>query len=804
MSDIRFAFRTLFKNSGFAAVAILTLALGTGATSAMFSFVYAVVLRPLPYAEPDRLLSVRTHRGGRDMALTAPDYMDWRANAKSFEHLAAARGTTVNLTGRGEPERVVAARVSGNYFEALGVPPYLGRGFRWSDEPYGAARVVILGDGLWRRRYGADPRIVGETIEMNGQPATVIGVMPPQLTLRSTGAQLWVPLNLTPGEMAATGSRSLSVIGRVRRGVTAAQAQVELAGIAKGLEKVRPHSNSNLTARVGSLHESVVLQVRDAAYILLGAVSFVLLIACANVANLLLARATGRQQELGLRVALGASRGRITRQLLTESAVIGLIGGCVGVALAYWATDLLKGVLPEDIPRLHQTRVDVVVLGFTLTVSLLASLLFGVAPALQASRPDLQQALREESRSSGGIRRRRLSSTIVATEIALALVLLVGAGLLMRSFVRLQQVELGFNAANLLTVRMALPEARYGTAEQTAQFYQEVTERVRRQPGVTRAAAASHAPLAGGGFNISMSIEGRARPARVEDTPMVFLRFVSPGYFSTLGVRVTRGRDFTGADRANAPTAAIVNETAVRRHWPNEDPIGKRFTLDDDREGGVEVVGVVADVKHFGLSQSTEPEVFVPLPQATPMHWEWLQRSMIVLARTSGEPEAAAGTIRQAIWTLDPQLPVYNLRSMEQLRAESTGDERVGLTLVGIFATLALILAAIGVYGVMAFMVGQRSREIGIRLALGAKPRDVLRLILRDGAQLTAAGVVMGLLAAFGLTRLMQSLLFQTPPTDPVTFVTFAGVIALAAMLACFVPARRATRVDPVTALRAE
>jgi putative ABC transport system permease protein len=802
MTDLRYALRSLLNAPGFAVVALLTLALGTGATSAMFSFVYAVVLRPLPFPEPERLLSVRTHRNGRDMSLTAPDYLDWRANAKSFEQLAAGAATTANLTGRGEPERVVAGRVSANYFEALGVPPSLGRGFRWSDEPHGAPHVVILGDALWRRRYAADPAIVGRIIPINGEPYTVVGVLPPQLTLRSTGAQLWLPLNLTPRELQATGTRFLGVTGRLRRGVTAAQAEAELKAIAKGLEKVRPHSNQNLTARVLGLHESVVSQVRDAATVLMGAVSFVLLIACANVANLLLARATGRQHEIGVRVALGASRPRIARQLLTESAAIGILGGVAGLAIAYWSADALKAILPEDLPRVQQTRVDGVVLAFTLTVSLLASLLFGVAPALQASRPNLQ-ALKEESRGSVG-GRRRLSSVIVAGEIAVALVLLVAAGLLLRSFVRLHQVELGFNPAKLLTVRMALPEARYGTAEQTAAFYQELTDRVRRQPGVTAAAIASHAPLAGGGFNISMTIEGRPRPARVEDTPMVFLRFVSPGYFSTLGVRVTSGRDFSGADRANPPVVAIVNQTAVRRHWPDEDPIGKRFTLDDDREGAVEVVGVVADVKHFGLAQSTEPEVFVPLPQATPMHWQWLERSMIVLARTSGEPEAAAGPVRQAVWSLDPQLPVFNVRTMEQLRAEATGDERVGLALVGLFASLALILAAIGVYGVMAFMVGERSRDIGIRLALGAKPRDVLRLILLDGARLTGAGVFVGLIAAFGLTRLMQTLLFETPPADPATFVTFAGVIALAAMLACFIPARRATRVNPITALRSE
>ena len=802
--DVRFGARTLSKNRGFAAVAILTLALGTGATSAMFAFVYAVVLRPLPYHEPDRLVSVVEYRNGRDMALTAPDYLEWRANAKSFEQLAAATGTTVNLTGRGEPERIVAARVSANYFEALGLPASHGRGFRWSDEPHGAPRVVVLGDALWRRRFGADARLVGQTIAINGEPHTVVGVMPPELTLRSTGAQLWLPLNLTPREVQATGGHFLSAIGRLRLGVTADRAQAELAVLAKGTEKTRPHSNANVTAHLQSLHARLVAGVRDRAFLLLAAVSFVLLIACANVASLLLARGTRRQHEITLRAALGASRLRIVRQLLTESALISLLGGVVGLALAYGTAEILRGVLPEDIPRLQQTRVDEVVLGFTLVISLLASLLFGVAPALRGSRPDLQHSLQDGSRASVGVRRRRLGSTVVASEIALALVLLVAAGLLLRSFVRLQRVELGFNPANLLTVRMALPEARYGTPARVAAFYQELAERVRLRPGVTSAAIASHVPLAGGGFNISMFIEGRPRPARVEDTPMVFLRFVSPDYFATLGVRVARGRDFDGADRVSAPTVAIVNQTAVRRHWPDEDPIGKRFRLDDDREAPVEIVGVVADVKHFGLAQSTEPEVFVPLPQATLMHWQWLERSMILLARTRGTPEVAAGVVREAVRTLDDQLPVYDIRSMEQLRGEATGEERTGLALVGAFAAIAVVLATVGVYGVMAFMVSGRSREIGIRLALGARPGDVLRMILRDGGRLTVAGVVGGLIAAFALTRTLRTFLFETAPTDAVTFATFGAVIAFAAMLACFVPARSATRVDPASVLRVE
>jgi putative ABC transport system permease protein len=802
--DLRFGVRTLIRNPGFAAAAILTLALGTGATSAIFSFVYTVVLRPLPYHEPDRLLSVVEHRNGVDIGLTAPDYLDWRAAATSFEQLAATAGTTANLTGRGEPERVTATRVSGNYFDALGVQPAYGRGFGQSDELPGAPRVAVLGDGLWRRRFAADRGLVGQTIAINGEPHVVVGIMPPQLSLRSTGAQLWVPLSLTPRELQATGAHFLGAIGRLRAGVTATQAQAELAGIAKRLEQVRPQSNVNMTARVRTLHEAVVSQVRDGAFILMAAVSFVLLIACANVANLLLARATRRHTEMSVRAALGASRLRIARQLLTESAVIGLAGAVAGLALAYVVAELLKSVLPPDIPRLQQIRVDGVVLGFTVAVSLAASLLFGVAPALRASRPELQQALHDESRSSGGFRRRRLSSTIVAVEIALALVLLVAAGLLLRSFVRLQRVELGFDPANLLTARMDLPEARYGTATEAAAFYEELATSLGQQPGVATAAVASHVPLAGSGFTIDMEIEGRPRPARVEDTPMVFMRFVSADYLRTLGVRVARGRDFSSADRANAPAVAIVNQATVRRYWRDQDPLGQRFRLDDDREGVVEIVGVVPNVRHFGLARSHAPELFMPMLQATPMHWQWLDRSMIALARTSGDPESAAGAIRQAVRTLDDQLPLYNLRSMDQLRAESTGNQRVGLALVGSFAAVALVLASIGVYGVMAFMVAGRSREIGIRLALGAKPRHVRRMILRDGAALTAIGVVIGLIAAFALTRMMEAQLFETPATDPVTFLTVGAVIAIAAMLACWVPARRTTHVDPVVALRAE
>ena len=802
--DLRFGVRTLFRNPGFATVAILTLALGTGATSAIFSLVYGVVLRPLPYHEPDRLLSVFEHRGF-NMSLTAPDYLDWRAATTSFEQLAAVATTTANLTGRGgEPERVIAARVSGNYFDTLGVPPAHGRGFGWSDEPYGAPRVVVLGDGLWRRRFAADPSVVGQTIAINGEPHVVVGVMPPQLTLRSTAAQLWLPLNLTPREVNSPGARFLATTGRLRRGITAAQAQAELAELARRTEKVRPHSNTDVTARVQSLHEAVVSQVRDSALILLVAVSFVLLIACANVANLLLARATRRQAEMSVRAALGASRTRIARQLLIESAVIGLAGAVAGLALAYVMVAILRDVLPQEIPRLQQIRVDTVVLGFTLAVSLVASLLFGVAPALRASRPELQQALRDESRSSGSLRRRRLSSSIVIGEIALALVLLVAAGLLLRSFVRLQRVDMGFDPANLITARMSLPEARYGRAVDVATFYQEVATNLGQQPGVTAAAVASTVPLTGSGISISMTIEGRPQPTRTEETPNVFLRFVSADYFRTLGVRIPRGRAFSSTDRENTPAVAIVNETTAKRYWPDQDPLGQRFRLDDDRDGVVEIVGVVADVKHFSLTESPAREVFMPLPQATQLHWQWMQRTMIALARTSGEPDSAGGTIRQVVRMLDDQLPLYSLRSMEQLRTEATGSHRVGLALVGGFATVALLLASIGVYGVMAVMVAGRSREIGIRLALGAGSRDVRGMILRDGAALTAVGVVIGTIAALALTRMMEAMLFETPATDPLTLSAVATGIAIAAMLACWVPARRSTRVDPVIALRAE
>jgi putative ABC transport system permease protein len=627
--------------------------------------------------------------------------------------------------------------------------------------------------------------------------------MPPQLSLRSTGAQLWVPLRFTRQELNSPGARFLVTVGRLRRGVSAAQAQAELAAIARHSERVRPNSNAKVTARVRSLHEAVVSQVREAAFILLAAVSFVLLIACANVANLLLARATRRQAEMGVRAALGASRSRIARQLLAESAVIGLAGAATGLALAYAMAEMLKNVLPQDIPRLQQTRVDLVVLGFTLVVSLVASLLFGAAPALRASRVDLQQVLRDESYSSRSFRRRRWSSTLVVGEVALALVLLVAAGLLLRSFVRLQRVDTGFDAANLLTARMSLPEARYDQPQKIAAFYEELAANLGRQPGVAAAAVASTVPLTGSGISISMIIEGRPVPAHGEETPNVFLRFVSADYFRTLGVRIARGRGFSGADRANTAAVAIVNETAARRYWPDQDPLGQRFTLDDDRGGVVEIVGVAADVRHFSLAESPAREVFMPLSQTTPLNWQWLQRSMIALARITGEPESAAGAIRQVVRALDDQLPVSDVRSMDQIRFESLGDERAGVALVGTFASVALVLASIGVYGVMAVMVAGRSREIGIRLALGARPRDVRRMILRDGAALTAIGVVIGMIAAFALTRTIEAMLFETPATDALTLIVVSAVIAVAATVACWVPARRSTRVDPVVALRA-
>jgi putative ABC transport system permease protein len=802
--DLRFGARMLLKQPGFTSIAVLTLALGIGANSAIFSVVNAVLLRPLPYQDADRLVLVRETIRGQRANATAPNFTDWRAQQSVFEQIAASIGTNYNLTGNGEPERISGARVSANYFDLLGVKPVLGRVFSPAEDQHGANRIAILSHGLWERRFGGNEGIVGQTIQLDRESHVIIGVMPSTLRLQPNSAQLWTPLALSPGEMSATGSHRLQVTGRLKPGVTRETAEAEMKSIARQLEAKRPHSNTGKGVEIVPLREQIVGNVQQSLLVLLGAVGFVLLIACANVASLMLARASARQKEMAIRLALGASAWRLSRQLLTESMVLACLGGVLGLLLAVWGTDALVAILPDYIPRLGEAGIDRTVLGFTLGIALLTGVLFGLAPALQASRQDTNEVLKEGGRNApAGTNRYRLRSALVVGEIAIALLLLVGCGLLIRSFWRLQAVDPGFNPENVATLQMALPEARYPQPGQAVAFYQSVLERIAVLPEVQSVAFSSHVPLDSRGFNISVMIEGRP-PTPPQQMPTAFYRAVSADYFRVLGIPQVAGRAFTDLDRDGAARVGIINQMMAQRLWPGENPLGKRFTVDDNERTPIEIIGVVDDVKHFGLDNESGPEFFVPYQQATAAYWRFVSRSLSIIVRPRAESASALAGVRRAIWSVDSELPLYRVTTLEQLLSNSIAMQRVYMALLVGFAFIALLLAVVGIYGVMSYIVTQRTHEIGIRMALGAHTRDVLKLMIRQGMTLTMIGVVIGLLSAFALTRFMSNLLFGIGATDPVTFAVIAVLLAGVALLSCYLPARRAAKVDPMVALRCE
>lgn len=802
--DLRYGLRMLLKHKGFTAVAALTLALGIGANTAIFSVVNAVLLHPLPYREADRLMVIwETSSRNQRSSVTAPNYLDWRDQNRAFEQIAAAAGASFNLTGGGDPQRLPGARVSANYFDVLGTKPVAGRSLLLADDQHGADRVVLLSYGLWQRRFGADPHILGQAILLDGEPHVVVGVMPEAIRFQSTSAQLWKPLALSPQDLAATGSHYLRVTGRLKPGVTREQAEAELKAIATQLEAKRPHSNTGWSVAVVPLRDQLVSDVRLSLFILLGAVGFVLLIACANIANLLLARAAARRKEMAVRLALGAGRWRLFRQLVTESVILAGLGGAVGLLLALLCLEMLVALLPGNIPRLGQVGIDSTVLGFTLGIALLTGLLFGLAPGLQASKPDLQDALKESGRATAGPDRHRLRSALVVAEVAVTLVLLVGAGLMVRSFWRLQAVNPGFNPGTVFSLQMALPESRYPEPRQTAAFYQTVLEQVTALPDVQSAALCSQLPLGSRGFGIAVFIEGRPRLGPRE-VPMAHYRAVSADYFRVLRIPQVAGRWFNERDREGAVRVGIINETMARRYWSGEDPLGKRFTLDDNETTPIQIVGVVRDVKHFGLEAEAGPEFFVPHQQAPALFWRWVGGSLHLVVQPRTSASSVLAGIRRAIWSTDAQLPLYNVTSLERLLAESIGMRRVYMWLLAVFAVLALLLGAVGIYGVMTYTVSQRTHEIGIRMALGAQQRDVVKLVVKQGTLLTLTGTVIGLISAFVLTRVLSSLLFGVTATDPATFAMIPLLLVAVALLACYFPARRAAKVDPMVALRYE
>jgi predicted permease len=805
--DLRYGARMLLKDKGFTAVAMLTLALGIGANTAIFSVVNAVLLRPLPYPEPERLFNVYggfTKLGASGMSTSVPEFADYQQQLQSFESVGAYDQSSANLTPTdgGEPERVECGNLTPGLFAALKVQPLRGRLFLPEEAQEGRGDAVLLSHSLWQRRFAGDENLIGKTILLNGQNKTVIGVMPPGFAYPNA-VELWRPLWFPKEQydQQRRGARGLFVAGRLKSGVTQAQAQAELDQLAARQTEQYPRnygSERGWKISLVPMQDDLVGGVRSALLVLLGAVALVLLIACANVANLLLARATGRRQELAVRAALGAARTRIVRQLLTESLVLALLGGMTGLLLARWGLAWLLRLVPDNLPRFGEISLDSRVLAFTCAVSLLTGIVFGLAPAWSAVRIDLHEALKEGGRSNTS--RRHLSNAFVVAEIALALILLIGAGLTLKSFWRLQQVEPGFNPDGVLTMRMLLPFESYPQNAQRVAFYQQVLERIKALPDVESVGAVSLLPMAWGGSSGTVSAENSAvgpnDPVVESET-----RIATADYFKAMEMTLLNGRAFTAADAEGAPLVAIVDENFGRRFYPNENPIGKRLKRGrlDSTNPWATIVGVVRHVRNQRLDLDSLSQVYFPFYQL-PGNF-----NMSLAVRTSvTDPLALSQAVRAAIQTVDRRQPVFQVRTMRQIVSNSVAPRRLVMQLLGVFAAVALVLAAIGIYGVMAYAVSQRTHEWGIRLALGARGRDVLRLVLRDGLKLTLGGIAIGLVSAWALTHSLRSVLYNVSATDVSTFAVVALLLAGAALLACFLPARRATKVDPLVALRHE
>jgi len=797
--DLRFGARMLFKNPGFTLIAVVTLALGIGANTAIFSVVNAVLLRALPYPEPGRLVrfwETNPGRGWLEFHASAPNFVDWRKEQSVCEQLAAYEFNTFNFTGSDEPERVAGLRATANLFSVLGVEPARGRNFLPEEEQSGRNHVAVLSDGLWRRRFGADPNLIGRQIQLSGESYTIVGVTPPDFQF-TQGTELWTPLTLAPAGANRPTGHNLSVIGRLKPGVSLAQAQASMDTIARQLEQQYPESNTGWGVRMNTFYDWIVPeQIRRSMLVLFAAVGFVLLISCANVANLLLARASARRPEMAIRAAMGANRWRVVRQLLTESVLLSTLGGLVGSSLAFWCTNLIKASTALNIPRLNETRLDVKALGFTFLIALGAGLIFGLAPAWQASRLALNETLKEGGRSGGG-KSQRLRGALVIAEVALALTLLVGAGLMIRSFMRLQNVPLGFAPNHVLTMRLALPTAKYGQGAPRVNFFDQLLQRLRATPGVIDASAINDLPLAGGGWAEEVTLEGRDEAQGGTPLP-ADVNAVTPRYFHTMGIPLLAGRDFTEQDRGafwfgESPWTLIVNETFARRYWPNENPIGKRFRFGGNVFGTV--IGVVGDVRYLSLEREAQPAFYVS-------YGHFSLPALTIVVRASAPPEAMTAALRAQVYALDHDLPVYNIRPMEQIVSNAAGQPRFQTLLLGLFGAAALSLAAIGIYGVMAYAVTQRTHEIGVRMALGARRRDVLRHVLGQGMKLVLMGATLGLAGAFVAARALKSMLFDVSPADPLTFAAVTVFLALVAFAACWIPARRATKVDPLVALR--
>ena len=801
-SDINYAIRNLWKRPGFTLIAVLTLALGIGANTAIFSAINALLLKPLPFPELDRVVAIwdtLPARGVDHNEVTIANYLDWQAQSQSYEQLALYRWWSANITGIDSPERIQGFLVTANFLDAIGMKPIMGRNFKAEENQPGKDAVAIITHSLWQRRFGGDPNIVNKTITVNSVTRTVVGVMPERFNFPK-GSEVYAPIAFTPELMKSRGNHSYYVIGRLKPGVSIDSSQAELTNLTARLEQQYPETNKGWSAAVYPLVADTVRQYDTALWVMMGAVGFVLLIACANVANLMLARATGRQKEIALRAALGASRWRIVRQLLTESVIVALLGGVLGILVGFWGIDALRAANPGEAakyaPGWYQLGLNFTVLAFTLGLSLFSGIIFGLAPALQASKPNLNDSLKEGSRQASG-RSHGLRSSLVVFEVALSLVLLVGAGLLARSFLSLLRTNAGFNPDNILTMQLVLPGAKYKDDTSRAAFYNDLLQRAKTYPGVESAAFVNYLPLGGANSSDAYLVEGVPEPAPGEENIGRY-RVNTPDYFQAMGIRLSKGRSFTDQDKAGALPVVIVNETLARKHWPSEDPIGKRLRLEGplERSPWMQVVGVIEDVKH-DLNVAVTPEFYLPHAQDP---WN----AMILVAKTKVDPASLAAGLRQQVWAIDKDQPVFDVRTMEEVRSISIAMYSFSSVMLAIFAGVALLLASVGIYGVMAFAVTQRTQEIGIRMALGARALDVLKMVVTHGMKLALLGIVIGLAGSFALTRFMKGLLFGVEPTDLLTFSLVSLFLLAAALVACYLPARRATKVDPLVALRYE
>jgi putative ABC transport system permease protein len=797
--DIRYALRVLRRSPAFTLTAIGTLAIGIGANTAIFSVASGVLLRPLPYPAADRLAMVwmdNTRLKLREDWHSFPDFLDYRDRNTTFESLAIFNITSRTFTGDGDPERVIGAHGSASLFDVLGVKPAMGRPFGPADDQAGARNVVVLADGLWRRRFGADRTMLGRTIQMSGRPTEVIGVMPPGFAFPTREVQFWVPTAASEAQRTNRGSLWLQMIGRLARTAEVPQAQADLGRINVQMVEQFPQ-RKGYGVYVASYREQLVGQIRPAILVLLGAVGFVLLIACTNVANLLLSRATTRERELALRAAIGAGRGRLVRQLLTESVVLGLSGGVVGAGLAWLGLRALLAAAPRDLPRMDAIAIDGWVLAFTLGLSLLTGLIFGLAPSIQLARTDPGHALKEGGRGSSGLGR-SMRRGLVVLEVALAVVLLVGAGLMLRSFDRLRHVDLGFQADHLLTARLTLWGERYRQPDAVAGFFRDLIDRIEAQPGVVRAAGIGTVFLSATPNSTNFSIEGRPDfppDERVE----VPVDGVTPHYFEVMGIPLVRGRVFDARDVASGTQVVVINETMARMFWPDQDPIGRRIKYGQLNSQGpwMTIVGIVKDTRRTGFDAAVRPETYLP-------HAQSLDSSLMLVIRTAGKPEDLIPSLRATARAIDPAIAVQATRPLEDVIVEMTAERRLNTMLLSVFGVSAALLAAVGIYGVIAYSVEQRTRELGVRLALGATAAGIVRLVVAEGVSLAVVGLGLGLGAALLLSGSMTSLLYGVPATDPATFAVMAGVALVTAGAASLLPALRAIRIDPVSALRAD